>query len=93
MSISSAKSKIAAIEKSLAAAVEYPKSICKLKDGSITQIIGVSVVQPFLEGKFSEICCDDADIAYLLRAMDFDNKVKIELISLESGDKIKRVEI
>ena len=93
MNSSSVKNKIAAIEKSLAAMNEHPKSICKLKDGSITQIIGISVIQPFLDGEIIEVCCDDADIACLLRAMDMDNKVKIELISIESGDRIKRTEI
>ena len=93
MNSSSVKNKIAAIEKSLAAMNEHPKSICKLKDGTITQILGMSIVQPFLNGEITEVCCDDADIACLLRAMDMENKVKIEMISLESGDRIKRTEI
>ena len=93
MNSSSVKSKIAAIEKSLAAMNEHPKSICKLKDGSITQIIGMSVIQPFLDGEIIEVCCDDADIACLLRALDMEKKIKIELISIESGDRIKRVEV
>lgn len=93
MNSSSVKSKIAAIEKSLAAMNEHPKSICKLKDGSITQIIGISVIQPFLDGEIIEVCCDDADIACLLRALDMEKKIKIELISIESGDRIKRTEI
>ena len=93
MNSSSVKSKIAAIEKTLAAADKFPKSICKLKDGKIIQIIGMSVIQPFLNGEISEVCCDDEDIAYLLRSMDIDRTIKIDLISLVSGDRIKRVEI
>ena len=90
---STTKSRLNAIEKTLAAKPMIPKSVCKLKNGAITQISGMSVIQHFLNGEIIEVCCDDPDLACLLRAFDIEKTIKIELISIESGDRIKRVEV
>lgn len=93
MNSSSINSRIEALKRSIDKKIDLPKAICKLTDGTITQFVGFNVLQPFLDGKITEIVCEDANTAYMLRAMDIEKTIKIELISIESGDRIKRVEV
>ena len=87
------KSRLNAVEKALSAKPLIPRTVCKFKDGSVSQITGTSVLQPFLDGEISAVCCDDPDLAHLLRAMDTERTVKIEIISPVPGYKFKRDEI
>ena len=87
------KSKLNAVEKALSSKPMIPRTICKFKDGSVSQIIGMNVLQQFLDGEISAVCCDDPDIAHLLRALDTEKTVKIELITLVPGCKFRRTEV
>lgn len=72
--------------------LDVPKSVCQMEDGTIDRIEGLSVIAPFLEGKIKSVVCDNPDVANLLRAMDSENHVKIE-IAYQCGDYINREEI
>ena len=93
MSNSSIKNRIDAIKRDLEKPLDLPKSICKLTDGTVTQFIGLNVVQPFLDGKITDVVCDDANIAQMLRAMDTEKTTKIEIVEQQHGDRLIRTEI
>lgn len=71
---------------------KMPRSICRMSDGSIKEIKGLAVLLPFLDGKISSVVCDDADTANLMRAMDTEKAVDIE-IAYPDGDAIRREKI
>lgn len=86
----SMKNRISAIEKAVSAKPDIPRTICKLKDGSITEIHGMGVLQPLLNDEIVEAVCDDANIACLLRAMDTENKVIIETYMIANGKPVRQ---
>ncbi len=82
--------RLIALEKAVNAKANIPRSICKMKDGTITEINGTSIIQPFLNGDIVEAVCDDADIACLLRAMDSENTVPIEMYMIVNGKPVRQ---
>lgn len=66
-----------------------PMSICRDQAGEISTLDGLTVVQPMLEGLFTDISCNDPDIAHLLRSMDTEKTVNIEIITLVNGELIR----
>ena len=82
--------RLIALEKAVNAKAHIPRTICKMKDGSITEIHGMSVLQPMLNEEIVEAVCDDADIACFLRAMDIDRKVTIETYMIVNGKTVRQ---
>lgn len=70
----------------------FPRSVAVMRDGTIRQFCDLAVLQPFLEGEIQHVACDDADIAGLLRALDAQHDVTIEIVSSD-GDKLNRERI
>lgn len=93
MNSSSIRNRIDALRRSIDKEIDLPKSICRFTDGSITQLAGLNVLQPFLDGRIMELVCDDANTAYMLRAMDTEKTVKIEIVTQQNGDRFIRTEI
>ena len=88
--INSIKNRINAIEKAVSAKPYIPRTICKMKDGTITEMHGMSVLQSMLNGEIIEAVCDDADIACLLRAMDSEHLVTIETYMIVNGKPVRQ---
>ncbi len=82
--------RINAIEKVVSAKPSIPRTICKMKNGTVTEIHGMSVLQPMLNEEIVEAVCDDADIACFLRAMDADRKVTIETYMIVNGKPVRQ---
>ena len=88
--IQNTRNRIHALEKILNAKADIPRTICKMKNGTIMEIHGMGVLQPMLNEEIVEAVCDDADIACLLRAMDTENTVKIETYMTVNGKPVRR---
>ena len=84
------ENRLFALEKAVNAKAHIPRTICKMKNGTIQELSGMSVLQPFLEGAIVEAVCDDADIAYLLRSMDSENAVPIEVYMIANGKPVRQ---
>ena len=82
--------RLIALEKAVSAKPTIPRTICKMKDGTVTEIHGMSVLQPMLNEEIVEAVCDDADIACFLRAMDTDRKVTIETYMIVNGKPVRQ---
>lgn len=82
--------RLIALEKAVNAKAHIPRTICKMKDGTITEIHGMSVLQPMLNEEIIEAVCDDADIACFLRAMDTDHQVIIETYMIVNGQPVRQ---
>ena len=83
------KNRLRAISKSIEQKPYLPRSICRKISGEIIELEGLTVLQPFLNGSFSEVATEDPDIAQLLRSMDTDKTVIIEILSLVNGKLIR----
>ena len=81
------KARLDALERSGNA--KCPRCVVRMSSGEVKVIEGLSAVMPFLDGQIVHIACDDPDVAGLLRAMDTDHNITIEIIS-NDGDKLKR---
>lgn len=82
------RKRLTAIKKTLSPDV-IPISICRDQAGEISTVDGMNVLQPMLDGAFTDIVCNDPDIAALLRSMDTEKTVNIEIISLVNGELIR----
>ena len=60
------KDRLRAISKSIEQKPNIPRSICRKISGEIIELDGLTVLQPFLNGSFSEVATEDPDIAHLL---------------------------
>lgn len=66
-----------------------PLSVCKSQSGEIMILEGMNVIEPMLDGTFTDIACNDRDIAHLLRSMDTDQTTNIEIICLVNNELIR----
>jgi hypothetical protein len=82
--------RLVAMEKALSAKPSIPRTLCKMRNGTIIEIRGMSVLTPFLNDEIIEAVCDDADVACLLRSMDSENKVTIETYMIVNGKPVRQ---
>ena len=82
--------RLASLEKTVNAKPSIPRTICKMKDGTITEFWGMTVLQSLLNDEIIEAVCDDANTACLLRAMDNENKVTIETYMIVNGKTVRQ---
>ena len=66
-----------------------PRSFCVMRDGNHLEFDGLTILEPFLDGKIVSLVCNDADIARLLRAMDAERITEIELVCMDGVNIIR----
>lgn len=71
-----------AIEKVVKSKATWPTCDCLMTDGTRQRLFGMMIVQPFLNGEVAELVTNDNDLAALLRAMDTDETIKIDVKEL-----------
>lgn len=69
-----------AIEKVVKSKATWPTCDCLMTDGTRQRLFGMMIVQPFLNGEVAELVTNDNDLAAMLRQMDIDETVEINLI-------------
>lgn len=74
--------RVAAIEKLVKNKPTWPTCDCLMTDGTRQRLFGMTVVQPFLNGDVAELVTNDGDLAAMLRAMDTNETIKIEIKEL-----------
>lgn len=74
--------RVAAIEKLVKNKATWPTCDCLMTDGTRQRLFGMMVVQPFLNGDVAELVTNDGDLAAMLRAMDTNETIKIEIKEL-----------
>ena len=72
--------RIRALENKMRSKPVLPTCICTMKDGGEKRFFGMMVLQPFLDGDIAALTTNDADLASMLRAMDTESTVEINLI-------------
>lgn len=72
--------RVKALENMIRSKPTWPTCNCRMKDGGEKRFSGLMVLQPFLDGEIAALTTNDADIASMLRQMDTDNTVEINLI-------------
>ncbi len=84
-----AKKRLDALER-LTNPSNIPISICRMADGDIRTYEGLSVLEPFIDGKISLVICDAAATAQLLRAMDKEKAIEVAWMD---GNSVHREQI
>ena len=84
------KARLKALEQTGGANI--PRCVAKMHDGDVKTFDGLSAMMPFLDGRIVHVACDDADVAGLLRALDAEHKVTIEIVA-NDGDRLTRTKI
>lgn len=82
-----------AIEARLSDGTQVPVNLVRMQDGTIRELYGMNAVPALLAGGVEAITCFDADIAALLRALDSENQVKIEVVWMNGDSVVRRVSI
>lgn len=72
--------RVRALENLIRSKTKIPTCVCRMKDGGEKRFFGMMVLQPFLDGEVAAMTTNDADLAAMLRQMDTDNTVEINLI-------------
>ena len=72
--------RVFALEKMIRNKPTWPTCDCQMKDGGERRFFGMMVLQPFLDGEIVALTTNDADLATMLRQMDTDKTVEINLI-------------
>lgn len=72
--------RVFALEKMVKSKPTWPTCDCLMKDGDERRFFGMMVLQPFLDGEIVALTTNDADLAAMLRQMDTDKTVEINLI-------------
>lgn len=72
--------RVFALEKMVKSKPTWPTCDCLMKDGDEKKFFGMMVLQPFLDGEIVALTTNDADLAAMLRQMDTDKTVEINLI-------------
>lgn len=72
--------RIRALENMIRSKTAVPTCLCRMKYGGEKRFFGMSVLQPFLDGEITAITTNDADLASMLRNMDTEETVEINLI-------------
>ena len=73
-------SRVFALEKMVKNKPTWPTCDCMMKDGGEKRFFGMMVLQPFLDGEIVSLTTNDADLTAMLRNMDTDKTVEINLI-------------
>ena len=72
--------RVRALENLIRSKQSWPACDCLMKDGGEKRFFGMMVLQPFLDGDIAALTTNDADLASMLRAMDTERTVEINLI-------------
>ena len=72
--------RVRALENLIRSKPTWPTCDCLMKDGDEKKFFGMMVLQPFLDGEIVALTTNDADLAAMLRQMDTDKTVEINLI-------------
>lgn len=73
------RARLEAVEKLIKSKTTWPTCICLMKGGGQQRLFGMMVLQPFLDGEIDAITTNDADLAAMLRGMDTEETVKIDV--------------
>lgn len=72
--------RLKALEEKVEILDKLTKSSCRMKDGEERLFLGFDVLLPFLEGELTHVTTNNRELADLMRGMDPDEDVKIELM-------------
>lgn len=86
------RARLEAIEKTMNARPSLPCCVCQMTDGKRKEFQGFTVLQPFLDGEITSISCDDTDMAHMLREMDTEKTISIE-VTWKDGYSVYRENI
>ena len=73
------RARLEAVEKLIKNKPTWPTCDCLMNDGGKKRLFGMMVIQPFLDGEIAAVTTNDADLAAMLRAMDVDETITIEV--------------
>ena len=70
---------VKALEKAIKANASF-WCLCRMVDGELHPLCGLSLIRPFLDGSIEALACNDSETAHLLRGLDAEKRVSIELV-------------
>lgn len=73
------RARLQAVEKLIKGKSTWPTCDCLMRDGNEQRLFGMMVVEPFLNGDIVALTTNDADLAAMLRAMDTDETINIDV--------------